>query len=121
MRPFMLRSGLALVVFTVTCRIALAGETIDYPRTKARPVTETMHGVEVTDNYRWLEDGESWVVRLWDRRQNKLTRERLDGFPVRDQIAQRLEEYYVKPREWPPRIRGGRTFVWRGDGLADYA
>jgi prolyl oligopeptidase len=32
---------------------------IVYPEAKIEPVTEVLHGVEITDNYRWLEDDDS--------------------------------------------------------------
>ena len=35
------------------------------PPTKAEPVTETIHGVTVTDPYRWLEDSKSPATRAW--------------------------------------------------------
>ena len=35
------------------------------PPTPVEPVTETLHGVEVTDPYRWLEDQNSPRIREW--------------------------------------------------------
>ena len=35
------------------------------PKTKVVPVTETMHGVSITDPYRWLEDQGSPQTRAW--------------------------------------------------------
>jgi hypothetical protein len=33
------------------------------PPTEVTPVTETIHGVTITDPYRWLEDGQSPATR----------------------------------------------------------
>ncbi|MFB6105083.1 MAG: prolyl oligopeptidase family protein [Halobacteriaceae archaeon] len=42
----------------------------DPPETQRRPVTETLHGVEITDPYRWLEDGDDPAVQDWIDDQN---------------------------------------------------
>jgi prolyl oligopeptidase len=39
------------------------------PVTATRPVAETLHGVTITDPYRWLEDQESPETREWINRQ----------------------------------------------------
>ena len=50
------------------------------------PVTETLHGVTVTDLYRWLEDQDSLATRAWIEVQNNYTRGYLDAIPGREQI-----------------------------------
>ena len=35
------------------------------PPTRAVPVTETLHGVTLSDPYRWLEDQNSAETRQW--------------------------------------------------------
>ncbi|MYH09670.1 MAG: hypothetical protein F4012_02415 [Gemmatimonadales bacterium] len=40
------------------------------PETARIPVVDTLHGVEFTDNYRWLEDQESPETRAWIAEQN---------------------------------------------------
>lgn len=40
------------------------------PDTERRPVTETLHGVEITDPYRWLEAGDEEAVQDWIDAQN---------------------------------------------------
>ncbi len=35
------------------------------PNTKQQNVTETLHSVEITDSYRWLEDVKSTEVKDW--------------------------------------------------------
>ena len=104
-----------------TAVAAIASEGIEYPRTRIKPVTETLHGVEITDKYRWLERGESWVVRLWTKRQNRLTRKLLDRFPEREQICKRLEELYKAPRvSIPFQSSGGRHLQFRREGMQEH-
>ena len=61
-----------------------------YPPTKIDPVVEKMHGVEIVDPYRWLEDGASSAVKEWTEKQNAYTQSVLDKLPDRDKIHARL-------------------------------
>jgi prolyl oligopeptidase len=56
------------------------------------PVTETLHGVEITDPYRWLEDQESPRTRAWLEEQTAYTRAYFDAIPGREQIRERVRE-----------------------------
>jgi prolyl oligopeptidase len=58
--------------------------------TRAEPVVETLHGVEVRDPYRWLEDAQAPEVKEWTAAQNAHMRKTLDAVPGRDWIEQRL-------------------------------
>src|ERR1700722_18087399 len=62
------------------------------PHTQVEPVTETLHGVEVTDPYRWLEDQNSPRTRAWIEEQTAYTRAYLDAIPGREQIRKRITE-----------------------------
>jgi prolyl oligopeptidase len=62
------------------------------PPTPADPVTEVLHGVEVTDPYRWLEDQNSPRTRAWLEEQTAYTRAYFDGIPDREQIRERVRE-----------------------------
>ena len=53
---------------------------------------ETIHGVEVHDTYRWLEDGADPAVKAWVAEQNAYTRHVLDGLPGRAAIEARIRE-----------------------------
>ena len=62
------------------------------PPTQAEPVTETLHGVEITDPYRWLEDQNSPRTRAWIEEQAAYTRAYFDAIPGREQIRGRVQE-----------------------------
>eukprot|EP00171_Calliarthron_tuberculosum_P010334 IDg10334t1 len=51
---------------------------VTYPATRRSDVTETLHGREIADPYRWLEDPDSAETSSWIDEQNKVTRNVLD-------------------------------------------
>ena len=59
-----------------------------------RPVVDTYHGVEVHDDYRWLETptGESLEVKAFVDAQNVEARAFLDGLPERAKVKDRLAQ-----------------------------
>ncbi|MDE1870040.1 MAG: S9 family peptidase [Candidatus Micrarchaeota archaeon] len=46
------------------------GVTLDFPKTKIVKFHETLHGVRITDNYRWLEADNTKEIKAWIKRQN---------------------------------------------------
>jgi prolyl oligopeptidase len=62
------------------------------PHTPVEAVTEIIHGVPVTDPYRWLEDQESPRTREWIRAQTQFARSYLDAIPGRERIRARISE-----------------------------
>lgn len=59
------------------------------PPTQVEPITETLHGVEITDPYRWLEDQNSPRTRAWLEEQTAYTHAYFDTIPGREQIGER--------------------------------
>ena len=62
--------------------------TVPTPRV---PVTTTYHGVDVTEDYRWLEDGSSEETVRWTAAQQSRTRAYLDAIPWRPDLRARVE------------------------------
>ena len=81
-----------------------------YPPTRTSPVTETLHGVSITDDYRWLEDGKSEEVKAWLGTQDAYAREKLRALPQRDAIAERLRELFYVESHGTPHKAGSRYF-----------
>lgn len=69
-----------------------------------------MHGVEVADPYRWLEDGDDAEVQAWARAQDARTREVLDALASRPRWHARLLELLKVGQASAPSLAGGRTF-----------
>ena len=62
------------------------------PLTAVEPVTELLHGVAVTDPYRWLEEQGSLRTREWLSEQHQYARSYLDSIPKRIEIRERVQE-----------------------------
>jgi prolyl oligopeptidase len=90
---------------------------LSYPLTRKDDVVETLHGVDVPDPYRWLEDDHSEETAAWVEAQNALTFGYLDTIPEREAIHRRMTEVWDFEKFSPPFKRGGRYFFTRNDGL----
>jgi prolyl oligopeptidase len=62
------------------------------PHTEVEMVTETLHGVTVSDPYRWLEDRNSARTQAWVEGQTRYARAYLDRIPGRERIRERVCE-----------------------------
>ncbi len=80
------------------------------PPTRVEEVKETIHGVVVSDPYRWLEDQNSPETRAWIDAQNACTQGLLKTLPGSDAIAKRLGELIKVDTIRLPSERGGRYF-----------
>jgi prolyl oligopeptidase len=79
-------------------------------------VVETMHGREIVDPYRWLEEEEDPSVEAWTEAQNARTREALDSVPGRAAIRARLQELLRIGYVGGPSVRKDRYFITRREG-----
>jgi prolyl oligopeptidase len=80
------------------------------PATQAKPVTETLHGMAVTDNYRWLEDQNAPETRAWIEKENAYTDKVIGNLPDKARFAKRIEELQKVDVVSTPMVRGGRYF-----------
>lgn len=81
---------LAVIVFSFLVFDSLSGEKITYPETKKIKVVEKMHGIEIIDNYRWLEKVKDPQVQTWLTGQNKFSRKILESLPQRPWLIDRF-------------------------------
>jgi len=80
------------------------------PPTRTDNVRETLHGVEIVDPYRWLEDQQSPETRAWIDAQNRYTQSLLAQRPSLPAIRERLSGLMRSDRMSVPRVRGGQYF-----------
>ena len=90
------------------------------PATRRVDHVDLLHGREVRDPYRWLEDPNDPEVRAWVDEQNRVTAAFVDG-PVRERLQKRLLEVWNYERYGVPTIEGGRAFYFKNDGLQNQA
>lgn len=92
------------------CLPLLMNAQINYPEAPPQPVTDVLHGVMLTDPYRWLEDDQAPATRAFVEAQMKLTRSLLDARPERAAFRQRLTELHRVDKTDVPIVRNGRYF-----------
>lgn len=63
------------------------------PASVVEPVTDLLHGVAITDPYRWLEDQNSPRTRAWIEEQTRYARAYLDNIAGRDEIRNRIRAF----------------------------
>src|SRR5262245_52066662 len=82
----------------------------DYPPTRRGETVEKLHGTELADPYRWLEDGSSPEVKDWLKAQGDYARKTLDALSERTELVKRFHELYYVERMQAPVKRGARYF-----------
>jgi prolyl oligopeptidase len=90
--------------------------TVDTPR---EPVIDTYHGVEVVDDYQWLEDEGSEATRRWTAAQDARTRAYLGALPFRDAVRHRCQQILkAESTSYGELSRGGSTYFALEDAAA---
>jgi prolyl oligopeptidase len=67
--------------------------TFKLPVTTVEPVTDILHGIAITDPYRWLEDQNSLRTQAWIEEQTRYARGYLENIPGRQRIRERIREF----------------------------
>jgi prolyl oligopeptidase len=117
--------GLRLIIAFLSLFVAAAYAADDVkgaaasavPKAEKRPLEETLHGVKIVDNYRWLEDGQSPETQKWVEEEMAYTRGVLDPLPGRDAIHKRLTELLGIGSISQPQIGGKYYFYTRREGM----
>ena len=103
----------------MTFGLAAAGERMSYSPTKKIDHVDELHGVQVPDPYRWLEDDVrvSTDVAEWVAAKNKETFTYLGSIPQREAIKSRLTELWNYEKYGAPFKAGRRYCYFKNDGL----
>src|ERR1700704_5161033 len=82
-----------IAAFLATSILGVAADNLPpVPQTLKKPVTDDYQGVQVVDDYRWLEPPADPDVRKWSDQQNARTRAYLDQLSNRAGIVERLTQ-----------------------------
>jgi len=114
--------GLILATVLVLVLTQACSRKCDCPgETAIVPVTDTIHGVEIVDHYRWLENGDDTAVIAWENRQDRCVRQYLTAYPDRAALEQRIIELMRIGTMHSPAICGGQYFYMKRAGDEDHA
>ena len=104
----------AVIILSI---MPVTSQTIKYPQTKKQKVADNYFGVEVNDDYRWLEDDLSNETAEWVKSQNEVTFDYLNQIPFRKDLKVRMEKLWNYEKVSAPFKRGNFTYYYKNDGL----
>ena len=110
----LLTSSAAVILLLVGC----TNETpeISYPTSKKIDFVETIHGYEIEDRYRWLEDFTSEESKEWVERQNKFTKKYIGKNKFKKAISKDLNDTWETESISIPYKVNEKTFYYFNDG-----
>jgi prolyl oligopeptidase len=82
------------------------------PFSHAEPVVDVLHGISITDPYRWLEDQNSPATRAWVEDQTQYARAYFEVIPGRDRIRERIHEL-LDVETYDSFIKSGNRYFFR--------
>ena len=104
--------SIATPIMLCACAAAHAAG-ITYPESPKKPVTDTYHGVSVSEDYRWLEENDA-TVKAWSAAQLRLARSQLDAVPGRVALKARLKDLYGNaPVKYYDFVQRGALFAMK--------
>src|SRR5919197_5172656 len=87
-----------------------------YPPSRRLDLVETLHGVQVADPYRWLEDPADPETVAWSHAQAELFDRWMADRPGRGELRERVGGLLAAGLVNAPVVRGGRWFFERRRG-----
>ena len=107
--------GLTLVfvlLYSLSCNESVK-QSFVYPATSEQPVTDTIFGKVITDNYRWMEDLNSQKMKSWLKKQADFTDSILKRIPGRDSLIEDFRQLdKLAPYEILGPLRGGNRYFY---------
>jgi prolyl oligopeptidase len=106
-----MKRSLLITLITTAAMAANAQQKFDPPKTKVIPVVDTLHGVQLTDNYRWLEDKKDEKVIEWTKKQHDYGVDYLSKTQkTHPDLKEKIAAYLNMDYEGPLNTVGKRVF-----------
>jgi len=102
------------IIFLASC--TMDKPDVNPPITEQDDLVETLHGVEVADPYRWLEDFTSDRAANWEKLQNDYTAQFIQQTKLKRAIKNDLEEIWDGESISTPYVQNGNTFYYYNEG-----
>ncbi|KCV68568.1 prolyl oligopeptidase [Fonticula alba] len=97
---------------------AATAAAIQYPAVRRdEDFVENLHGVEVRDPYRWLEDPHSEETKAFVDAQNIISKKFIESYPSREPFKKRMTELFNFEKYSTPFVYGNRIFYFHNTGL----
>jgi prolyl oligopeptidase len=101
-----------LIAAAISAALACSSPYPRAPDTQRTAVSDTIHGVEFVDPYRWLEDQDSPETRAWIAAQNSYADTIVGYTPLRAEIRDRLLELVDVADFSSPQRAGDHEYFW---------
>lgn len=114
----MILAGAALAFFLTAPTFAEPADgPLTYPKARRTDYTELIHGKNVADPYRWMENIDSPETKAWIKAENEVTEKYMSKLPERKAIRARLDQLSNYEKYGCPWKEGGRWFYFHNSGL----
>jgi len=110
----LLPKNIAIILIFVSC--SNEPKETSYPISKKVDFVETIHGYEIEDQYRWLEDFTSEESKTWVDEQNKFTQHFIGKNKYKKSIAKNLNSTWDTESISIPYKVEDKTFYYFNDG-----
>ena len=109
-----LKQSFAVLILLLGC--SNEPQEISYPNSQKIDFVETIHGYEIEDRYRWLEDFTSSDSQKWVKKQNDFTKKFIDKNKFQKSIAKNLKKTWETESISIPYKVKEKTFYYFNDG-----
>ena len=106
--------NLSILVLLISC--SNQSEEMNYPESKKIEFTENIHGYEINDSYRWLEEFTSNDSLDWVKRQNQFTKKFISKNKFKKNMSNYLEQIWENESISIPYKVKDKTFFYFNDG-----
>ena len=109
-----LKQSFAVLMLLLGC--SSEPQEISYPNSQKIDFVETIHGYEIEDQYRWLEDFTSSDSQKWVKKQNDFTKKFIDKNKFKKSVAKNLKKTWETESISIPYKVKEKTFYYFNDG-----